>query len=245
MPRKPTITPDGAVAAIREAEQPFVSTGELADHFDVTRQAVRDRKERLSEDPRIEVGMVSNNTVFYLSAGADPTGGNNPGGRVGEPGEGVETLERPERDDPTAPDRSAGEDDESDGGWFDKLPLTGQDLPGVVLMGIAGYVLVLVGWGALKECHSRVKKDSGKVKETAFAMLTAGMVSSVIGTLVLVGSAVYTSTLGPTAYVLSLIATSVVAGALAVNGGVLGSMARLSELFFRRLSEWTVRGGPA
>lgn len=69
MPRPAQITPDGVVEAIREAETPFVSTGELAEYFDVTRQAVRDQREQLADDPRIEVGKVSNNTVFYISDG--------------------------------------------------------------------------------------------------------------------------------------------------------------------------------
>ena len=75
MPRTPTVTADGAVEAIREAETPFASTGQLADHFDVTRQAIRDQRDRLATDPRIEIGSISNNTVFYLSGSEEPRPG--------------------------------------------------------------------------------------------------------------------------------------------------------------------------
>jgi len=67
MVRKPTINSDGTVKAIRQAETPFASTGELAEYFNVTRQAIRDQRDRLATDPRIEIAAVSNNTVFYLT----------------------------------------------------------------------------------------------------------------------------------------------------------------------------------
>lgn len=67
MPRSPTVTADGTVEAIRSSETPFASTGDLADYFDVTRQAVREQRERLRGDPRIKVGQIGNSTVFYLA----------------------------------------------------------------------------------------------------------------------------------------------------------------------------------
>lgn len=68
MGRKPIVTADGVVEAIQQSPRPFASTGDLAEHFDVTRQAVRGKRDRLESDGRIEVGRVSNVTVFYLNA---------------------------------------------------------------------------------------------------------------------------------------------------------------------------------
>lgn len=61
------ITAEGTVEAIRSGDEPFASTGDIADHFDVTRQAVRDQQDRLAADERITVGTVSNNAVFYIA----------------------------------------------------------------------------------------------------------------------------------------------------------------------------------
>lgn len=72
MPRKPTVTVEGTIKAIKHSDTPVVSTGALADYFDVTRQAIRDQRERISNDPRIDRGEIGNNTVFYISESHQP-----------------------------------------------------------------------------------------------------------------------------------------------------------------------------
>jgi len=67
MPRGKAVYLDGVVEAIRVADRPFVSTGELAEHFDVTRQTIRDNLDRIKDDERIEVTRVNRSSFFYFA----------------------------------------------------------------------------------------------------------------------------------------------------------------------------------
>lgn len=67
MGRKRLIKSNEAIEAIEKLNQPFASTGDLAEHFDVTRQAIRDSIGRFEANPEIKIGDVGNSTVFYLS----------------------------------------------------------------------------------------------------------------------------------------------------------------------------------
>lgn len=63
----PTITGDAVVELIRNDERGFAGTGDIADHFDVTRQSVRNRLEALRHHPELRVDKIGQSTVFYVA----------------------------------------------------------------------------------------------------------------------------------------------------------------------------------
>ena len=65
------MTGDAVAELIRNDERGFAGTGEIADHFDVTRQAVRNRREELRHHPDLGVDKIGRTTVFYTTDGAD------------------------------------------------------------------------------------------------------------------------------------------------------------------------------
>jgi predicted transcriptional regulator len=68
------MTGDAVAELIRNDERGFAGTGEIADHFDVTRQAVRNRREELRHHPDLGVDKIGRTTVFYTTTdGADET----------------------------------------------------------------------------------------------------------------------------------------------------------------------------
>lgn len=151
MPRSPTVTADGTVEAIRSSETPFASTGDLADYFDVTRQAVRERRELLNGDPRIKVGKIGNSTVIYL-ADDDPIDS-----KVEmPPGEEFE-FDEEETGDVSDADNEKQPENNSSGGLFTGLftkETQSKSLPGVaifvVFMGIFGFFAITTLLAALE-----------------------------------------------------------------------------------------------
>ena len=65
------MTGDAVVELIRNDERGFAGTGDIASHFGVTRQAVRNRREELRHHPDLAVTKVGKTTVFYIDDDGD------------------------------------------------------------------------------------------------------------------------------------------------------------------------------
>jgi len=62
----PPVDGNEVVELIRDDDRTFVGTGDIADHFEVTRQTVRNHREALRHHPRLCVDKLGKATVFYL-----------------------------------------------------------------------------------------------------------------------------------------------------------------------------------
>jgi len=70
--RKKLVRGERVVDAIRDASRPFVTTSDIAEHLDVSAQAVRDNAADLSQHDEIEKGKVGQNSVYWLAERESP-----------------------------------------------------------------------------------------------------------------------------------------------------------------------------
>jgi len=63
--RRRIVTPKSVAETIEVDEKPFVSSGDVADRLDVTKQAVRNHHDELKESHLLEHGKVGRQTVFW------------------------------------------------------------------------------------------------------------------------------------------------------------------------------------
>lgn len=61
------ISDDQILRVIEDHRAPAVGVTDIADEFDVTRQAIYERLENLADDGLVEKYKVSRDTVWYLS----------------------------------------------------------------------------------------------------------------------------------------------------------------------------------
>jgi len=67
VPREKIVRGDRVANAIKESNRPFVTTSDIAEHLDVTTQAVRDNANDLAEHPMLKKDLVGQNSVYWLA----------------------------------------------------------------------------------------------------------------------------------------------------------------------------------